>query len=382
MLADTSIRHIHVTEPVLLYALFLPLGENGIINLVDTFRSKKLEILHTDLYYNVQIKHKEAILTFYSKGLITVEFTSNAKNLDDAIDQIQSKSYTVASILKSLLNQFQLSLVEVFGDLSKYPIHQCLKVDGFQGKEFSYINSLGNLSEEELDEHKDNLLLKISNNAKVQVFLEHIRSVDSRPHEDIIIGTNGSIIRSDQLEKILSYHLFNRSLHLLLHRFREILEDTWNRLHTDELKLHSIHQEIRQKNGLFSSLTSNTHGEIGSLKSQIIIEGRHINSFLTLSKYIREAITDTQTKYIEQRNSGTILENSFHIRKVIQILKDRATHLIILSDSVIIKSQDLLTTLDLYDSEVVYRTHQKMEQLALLTGTLGVVLALIAIFLT
>ena len=80
-LNKTHIQKLTINKPRKILSMFIPLGENSIISLVDLYRSRSdIEIIDTDLYYTLKIHYSDFIISFFSRGLVTFEKYSNVES--------------------------------------------------------------------------------------------------------------------------------------------------------------------------------------------------------------------------------------------------------------------------------------------------------------
>ena len=111
-----------------------------------------------------------------------------------------------------------------------------------------------------------------------------------------------------------------------------------------------------------------------------MIQGiKNINNFIVVTSFIEESIEFTIDKYSQVLESDGVKANSFHIRKVLRTLQDRAKHLKIVSENFATQGNTLVSRLDLYDSEIAFEIQQKIEKLAFIIGLIGTILAVFAI---
>lgn len=101
-----------------------------------------------------------------------------------------------------------------------------------------------------------------------------------------------------------------------------------------------------------------------------------------IAKFIEDSIEFTSAQYQESREKTNLLDNSFDIGKVLKTLRDRSKHLKNVSESLMTKSRSLIASLNLYDSEIACENQQQIKTLAFVTGSLGIIIASIAIFLS
>ena len=372
-IAKFDINFIQAKKPGVVLSIIIPLGENGIIQLVDSFRSRDdVTILFTDLYYNIVVNYKGVKISFYSRGLITFEVPSETNKLGILIEQAETLEADIPLLLEELLTKYHLSMVGILGDIDKDLIHISIVIKGFQDP-----------APDGVDFDREEFLNWLAQQPQILQFIGEPRSIGSRQYEDVIIGTQSSIIRSDDMETLLSYHLYNRSLHLFLTRYNIIIETVWNTLNRCDDLVDKFDEKVRlstlssrfRRGGL-----SERHKHLTATRSQVIRGIKDIDQFLVLTSFIEDSIDFTQDKYVETKNSGNVRENAFHILKVLHILSHRAKHLKVVSKSFITRGRTLLSRVELYASEVAYESQQKMEKIAFFVGLVGLILAIIAIW--
>lgn len=378
---SVDVNTVILKNPRILYSLFIPLGENGVIRLFSRLRTRDdVTITETDLYYYVQARYQGCTISFYSRGLVLIEVPSEGNFLGQLLKQADKWLPTVPSLLRELLTRFSLSLIQVLNEIEAIPIHKVIV--GTRIKIPVEDGSYSRLPDEERDEW----LRAAAQHPETSRFIGDARSIDSRGYEDVIIGTRGSIIRSDELDILLSYHAYNRSLHLFIEEYNLIAERTWNMLEScDELVAdfqayvrREEEKSSRLKIGLFPS---DIRKKLGKVRSQALSGIKDIDNFLVLTSFLEDSIDFTIERYIEEIEAGRVKPNSFHIRKVLRTLHDRAKHLKIVSETFVIRGRSLLDRIDLYDSEIAFDTQQKLEKIAFVTALLGIVLALFAIWI-
>ncbi|MHA1984173.1 MAG: hypothetical protein ACW967_07440, partial [Candidatus Hodarchaeales archaeon] len=244
-LRKIDVPNICINNPRKVFSLFIPLGENNIIQLVDNFRARNdITILETDLYYNIKIEFQDFIITFYSRGLVTFERESEAEKLAELISNVEEKAKQVPLIISSLLTEYQITLLSIFGGIGAIPVHKTIVIDKFDKIECEADFQKQQIDIRSLSENdKDNLLEIIANNEIVLNFIGDPRSVDHRPHEDIIIGTKGSIVRSEDINELLSYHSYNRSLHLFLTKYNHEIENEWSYLNECDEMINKFEEQ-------------------------------------------------------------------------------------------------------------------------------------------
>ncbi|MHA2365856.1 MAG: hypothetical protein ACXAC7_17995, partial [Candidatus Hodarchaeales archaeon] len=349
---------VEVVNPEIHCSLYIPLGENGIIHLVDDFRRRDdVKILNTDLYYHVETKCDchDYIFSFYSRGLITVSKKLDDSNLSTLIDKTESLTTEIPTHLKKLIPKYHLSLVEVLGEIKTLPIHKTIIINKYKDIPKSI-------------ETKE-FLKAIAENPKVKSFIDIPRSIDSRTYEDVIIGTSGSILRSDDLETFISYHAYNRSLHLFLANYNDLIEHIWNDLNdcnnlVDEFEEYMQLEKRTRDIEKSAFISSEQREKLIETRFHVIHEIKNIDQFLVISIFIEKSIQFSIEKFTELLESGKIRKNAFHIRKVLRTLQDRAEHLKIVSESFISRSNTLVTRLGLYDAEMTFATQQRAEKVA------------------
>lgn len=365
-----KISDIYVKDPKFIYSLFIPLGENSIIQLVDRFRSRDdMDVIDTDYYYNVKIIYEDFVITFYSRGLVTFERSSETKRLVDIINNIQRLVTSIPHIVESLLSEYQLSLLSILGNIESIPIHKSIVVGSFDK-----IIVTSDSKENEIDfnsiSEKERVIVmeSISKNEIVKKFIGETRSVDHRIHEDVIIGNFGSIIRSEDMENLLSFHAYNRALHLFLTKYNYEIEKEWINLNFCDDLIDEIEQQLSKENEIWingDGLTFSTEQRklLSRSKSQIINGIKNIDYYVVLTQYIKESINFTSIKISDLFASNKVKENSFHIRKVLKTLQDRVNDLKIISESFIIRGRTLVTRIDLYDKKIAFEIQQQESTL-------------------
>jgi hypothetical protein len=380
---SVNINAVILEKPRIFAALFIPLGENGIIRLFSRLRERDdVKVLESDLYYFALAKYLEFTISFYSRGLVLIEIPSitPGRRLRDILEETEGMMPMIPSILKKLLTKYSLSLLEVFRDIEEIPIHKIIV--GTKIKIPVEDGSYARLPDEERDEW----LIAAAQHPTVRKFIGDARSVNSRAYEDVIIGTEGSIIRSEEMNVLLSFHAYNRALHLFLAKYNLISENVWNSLNVcselvSDFQAHVKAEEKKSRALKIGLFPSDIHKRLGKVRAEVISGIKDIDNFLVLTSFIEDSINFTIERYIEELEEERIRANSFHIRRVLRTLHDRAKHLKIVSEGFLIRGRTLLTRLDLYDSELAFETRQKLEKIAFITGLLGIILALIAIYI-
>ncbi len=354
-------------------SVIIPLGENGIIQLVDRFRSRDdVTILSTDLYYNVVVKYQGVKISFYSRGLITFEVPSETNKLGFLIEKAESLEADIPLLLEQLLTKYHLSMIGILGAIDLDLIHITMVIEGFQDPAPNGVAF-----------DRGEFLTGLAQQPQILQFIGEPRSIGFRQHEDVIIGTQSSIIRSDDMETLLSYHMYNRSLHLFLTRYNIIIEAVWNALNQCDDLVDNFDEKIRLSilSSRFRRIgMSDRHKNLTKTRSQVIRGIKDIDQFLVLTSFIEDSIDFTHDEYVETKTSGSVRENAFHILKVLHILSDRAKHLKVVSKSFITRGRTLLSRVELYDSELAYESQKKMEKIAFFVGLVGLILAVIAIW--
>ncbi|OLS18459.1 MAG: hypothetical protein HeimC3_49290 [Candidatus Heimdallarchaeota archaeon LC_3] len=369
-----SAKTVLVSNSKVVYSLFLPLGENSIIQMVDKFRTEDdVKILNSDLYYFIEVDYMKYTFTFYSRGLITVESKLRDGNISTLINDSLDLIKEIPKLLTELLTEYHLSLIEVLGKIEDIPIHETVVIGTYNNRKIDQTDSEG-----------DEFLLALSEDSDVLKFIGLPRSVDSRPYEDVIIGTEGSIIRSEQLNLLLSFHAYNRALHLFLRQYNLETEKVWNNLNEYEdlvsnFEEYMSSQEKKNKKKQKKLFTGGKRTSLAKTRLYIIRGIKNINDFIVLTNFIEDSIEFSIEKYSQHLEEGDVKRNSFHIRKVLKTLKDRANHLKVISESFTTRGENLISRLELYDSEIAYETQQKIERLAFIMGLSGVILAVLAI---
>jgi DNA-binding ferritin-like protein len=83
-----------------------------------------------------------------------------------------------------------------------------------------------------------------------------------------------------------------------------------------------------------------------------------------MTKFIEESIEFTIDKFSQILQNEGVKANSFHIRKVLRTLQDRARHLKIVSESFASQGNALFSRLDFYDSELAHEISQRLQKIA------------------
>jgi hypothetical protein len=377
---QTDINAVSISDTKIVYSLFLPLGENSIIQLVDKFRSDDdVTILDGDLYYFIEINYMDFIFTFYSRGLITIESYLSDGDISTILNDSLGLMKEIPVLLTELLTDYHLSLIEVIGKIKDIPIHKTLVVG-------TYNNQKIDQSESEREE----FLLALSENTEIRKFIGFPRSVDHRPYEDVIIGTEGSIINSEQIDLLLPFHSYNRALHLFMRQYNLETEKIWTNLNEfedlvsdfeDYMSGEEEKKQKRKKKKQKKIFSGDKRTSLAKTRLYIMRGTKNVNDFMVLTNFIEDSIESTIEKYAQHLEEGDVKRNSFHIRKVLKTLKDRANHLKVISESFASRGEDLISRLELYDSEIAYETQQKIERTAFIMGFMGVILAIFAILI-
>ena len=373
---EINASSIIIPSSRIIYSLYLPLGENSIIQLVDNFGSRpEVSILDSDLYYFVKVSYKDLIFNFFSRGLVNIESKLERERVAKLVEESQLKIKAIPKLIKQLLSTYQWSLIDVIGNVESIPIHKTIVLE-----------SLGTLSDlmtaQKEEKEQENILNGLANDPIVLKYIGHPRSIDARKNSKVIIGTEGSLINSDQIELLLSYHSFNRSLHLFLREYNKAVETAWTTLSkSEELvttfeEFMSSGEQTKKHKDLFSG---NIRMDLTTTKLTVIKSIRNLNNFNVLTQFIEDSINFSIEKYTEMLEQGKVRDNPLENRKVLRILKNRTKQLLVISESFSAKSESLLTRLDIYDSEIAYETQQKIERTGFLIGLFGTILAILAI---
>ncbi|MFW9929621.1 MAG: hypothetical protein ACFFD1_09535, partial [Candidatus Thorarchaeota archaeon] len=195
--------------------------------------------------------------------------------------------------------------------------------------------------------------------------------------------------RSEQFDVISSYHNYNRALHLFLEKYNLETEKVWNTLNDCEdlvLQFENFmsrdqnqkKSEKKQKEQLL--LNEGTRKNLQKTRLFVINGIKNIENYIVLTKYIEDSIEFSIGKYTELLEEGVVKQNSFHIRRVLRTLKDRTEHLKIISESFTSRGENLMSRLELYDSEIAFETQQKIEKVAYIIGILGILIAFLTMF--
>ena len=129
----------------------------------------------------------------------------------------------MCSSFTRLLTKYQLSLIDVFGGFDEVPVHITIIISGYDDSS-KYLSDKYFTEDVTSTDFNQDILERISDDRTVIDFIGNLRSKYSRSYEDILIGTNGSIIMSKQSDILLPYHSFTRALHLFLTKFNKIAE--------------------------------------------------------------------------------------------------------------------------------------------------------------
>lgn len=382
-----DVNTFKVKSPRVILSSFIPLGENGIIALVDRFHAKKkVKIDETDLYYYIKCSVEGFTVEFFSKGLVSITKEVKEIRLGVILSVALAMKEDYRRILVSLLNKYQLSLIEVFGGLSQIPIHVTITFDDFD--ESSKFFDTTYQMNEELTNQK--VLDQISLDQKIKGFIGILRSKQSREYEDVLIGTNGSIIRSIQIEELLVYHAFTRSLHLFLTKFNSISEAIWNEVQEWGDILEDINHEFTREAQQASAFSSRIYQvftdsaasrRIRGVRSKIMSRINELEQIPILTEFIQDSLAFTREDYSEHRDKMLIYENAFHIRKTLNILADRTKHSSLISENLRARGKSLLSQLDVLSSELISNLSQTIQTIGILIALIGIPLAFIAFIL-
>lgn len=370
-----DIDTIIIGNSILVFSLYIPLGENGIIELNDRFRlMREVEILDTDLYYFIKIRYNSFIIEFYSRGLIEIELTVKESSLNTLINEAHKFIGKVHGILMEVLTEYNLSIVEVLGNINSIPVHKTIVIDDL-------------MNQIQKSEERRKIIKTLSENPKVLSFIGDPRSINSASYEDVIIGTEGSIVRSDDIKIMISFHAYIRALHLFLRKYNLIIEKVWKDLNTSENQVNELDNFIMNENqqekrikDKFHIFSSSRRKKLGKTRHDIFHRIKHIDNFLVLTNFINESIDFTRKKFQKIVSTGVVKQNSFDIRKLLDILDDRVKHFNIVSQSFATRGRIIISQLDLFDSEIASETEERLQTIAFLIGFLGMALASVAIF--
>jgi len=303
--------------------------------------------------------------------------------LTQLIEQSELLKTNIPALLKKLLTEYHLSLVYVLGEINSVPIHKSITIGSFSEGTLPQSSLEGSIG----DIRRDQFLRGLTEDPRVLEFIGDPRSIDSRVYEDVIIGTKGSILRSEDLNVLLSFHAYNRALHLFLEKYNFEIEKAWNTLNdckklVDEFeKFMSGENVIDPSDSEHQTLLSSDQRKNLRVTRLYVLNGiKNIDHFIVLTSFIEESIGFTIENFSQLLESGEVKENSFHIRKVLRTLQDRAKHLEIVSENFSSRGRTLISRLELYDSEIAFESQKKIERTALLIGLIGIILAIITIF--
>ncbi len=136
------------------------------------------------------------------------------------------------------------------------------------------------------------------------------------------------------------------------------------------------------------TLDEKTLNEVGLSKSNrrkslrvtrnAVIEGvKYTDSFIALVSFIEGSIEFTIDKFSAVLEEG-IQANSFHIRKVLRTLQDRAKHMKIVATSLQTQGNNVFSRLDFFDSEIAFDLAQKYQRIAWTISIIFMVLSFVA----
>ncbi|MFW9930499.1 MAG: hypothetical protein ACFFD1_14005, partial [Candidatus Thorarchaeota archaeon] len=369
---NADFSKLTINNPRKIFSIFVPLGENSIIRLVDLMRSRKdVEVLDTDLYYTLRIKYSDYTISFYSRGLITFEKQSHVEKLGEMIGKIQILKRTIPDLIFDLLTEYHISLLEVLGDIQSLhkTIHKTIVVGSF-GELTLNEDPKSTLSVNDLSDEKRLMFIKnLANSTLINDFIGDPRSIDTRTYEDIIIGTKGSIIRSEDIDTLLSFHAYIRAIHLFLNQYNEQIEKEWTYLNECDTLFNDLEQNLMSsKDRLNKAIFSEDQRELLAKTKMRIIEGvKRIDSYLVLTKFLEDSIHFTSKKFDELKKENKIRENSFEISMVLQAKIDRIKDLKIISENFENRGKTLVTRIDLYDQTISFELDQRAEKLKAIT---------------
>jgi hypothetical protein len=364
------------------------LGENGIISLVDNLKSNRnVKIEDTDLYYHVKCSFKDYEIDFFSRGLILLTKKARAVKLGNVIGEAARTKASYRSVMKSLLTKYQLSLIEIFGGFESVPIHLTIAFDEFEDASY-YLTTSSSIDEDSNNTYNQKILDVIVKDKIGRDFIGNLRSKHSREYEDVIIGTEGSIVRSEQVDILLSYHAYTRALHLFLRKFNQIIEGTWRIINETTSNLEDLDRQFNKEakeaeslgvkiSRLFSASTA--HDKLREARSRVLSKVKDLEQIPILTKFVQDSVDFTREKYVDEREKKMVKENSFHVRKTLKVLADRSKHLSLVSENLRARGTTLLSQLELFDSEVIYSLSHRFEIMSITIAVIGIAIAVIAI---
>lgn len=361
VLNQSDLSQLPVSDPEVLCSLYIPLGENAIIQLVDDFQKREdTKVLTTDLYYHVEIEcacHGYRF-EFYSRGLVTVSSKFEKCKISELIHESKTLIQAIPSHLKQLITDYHLSLIEVLGEIKTLPIHTTIIISDFESVQMD----------------RKEFLKKLASSPQVNEFIGIPRSINSRPYEDVLIGTKGSILRSEDIEIFRSYHAYNRALHLFFTTYNRLTEHVWRELNECDELVNEFDAYLKLDDQSLSKvsnelLSTERRLKLSKTRFHVIHEIKNMDHFLTLTSFVENSIEFTIDKFNGLVNTQQIRENSFHIRKVLKTLEDRAQHLKIVSKGFISRARTLVTRLELYDAEITHDIQQRAEKIAFLENS-------------
>ncbi|MHA2366728.1 MAG: hypothetical protein ACXAC7_22435, partial [Candidatus Hodarchaeales archaeon] len=238
------------------------------------------------------------------------------------------------------------------------------------------------LDKDKNETERDEYLRGLSEDPKVLKFIGDPRSADSRIHEDLIIGTEGSLIRSEDIDLLLSFHAYNRALHLFIEKYNIEIEKVWKTLKESERMVEKFEEAM---SGIISSKELKKIGfhkdkrkNLRRTRLYVIKSIKNISSFIVIVNFIEESIEFTIDKFSQILLDQGLKANSFHIRKVLRTLKDRTKHLKIVSENFSAQSSILFSRIDIYDSEIAYDIAKKLQRIGWTFSVAFLILSIIA----
>ncbi|MHA2273756.1 MAG: hypothetical protein ACXACI_18055, partial [Candidatus Hodarchaeales archaeon] len=278
--ADFDFNSIQLINPELIFSIYIPLGENSIVQLNDQYyRREDVQILETDLYYQLKIQYDGLMVKFYSRGVIKIVVAPESDRLRELIQQAEDLRFKIPDIIKKLLTKYHLALVGTIP--LKKTVHASIVHEGFQG-----------MPSCESKAEKIHLLHALVANPAVARFIRTARSINCQGKEEdrsitesVIIGTHGSIIKSDQINTLISYHAFVRALHLFLRRYNILLEEiVWTRLSNsdnliDELDEYIKNQQESDDVGRYHLFSSERRKKLAETRSAVVHSIKDVDNF-------------------------------------------------------------------------------------------------------
>ncbi|MFX0117142.1 MAG: hypothetical protein ACFFB3_21525, partial [Candidatus Hodarchaeota archaeon] len=204
--------------------------------------------------------------------------------------------------------------------------------------------------------------------------------------EQIVIGTNASLLVSPEAEFLLSYHCYTRALHLFIRELQIRIERLWDSFEAIEQMIQELEESLfgkkLRKKLAEAILGSNLGPALRKSRSATIIGVRTIEQLFLLIKITRDSLESTDKKYRKKRakraeEMGKGYYNKFHIRKTVSILDERVESLELILLSLQSKGHRLLEQLELYSSEMVVEAERRIEIIGIVLAVIGTVLAIL-----